>query len=122
LWRQRRFRGRAQAAQGHLRKEQRGLLIRFGPDSTHFAAEIIDFIPERRTEFLNCLKRFNVTPAFEFLRTLWFVIHVMVGCEPWMCKCLCDVNTSGGIEAEHFLKEVNGCVGSSMFRTGRGNK
>jgi hypothetical protein len=95
------------------------LLIRFSPDSTHFAAEIIDFIPERRAELLNCLERFNITPAIEFLRTGWFVIHVVVGCKPWMCERLGDTNTSGGIKAEHFLEEVNGCIGSLVFRTGR---
>jgi hypothetical protein len=35
----------------------------------------------------------------------------MVGREPWMCERLRDANTCGGIEAEHFLKEVKGCVG-----------
>ena len=37
-----------------------------------------------------------------------------------MCERLRDANTCGGIEAEHFLKEVKGWAGSSMFRTGGG--
>ena len=28
-----------------------------------------------------------------------------------MCERLCDADTCGGIEAEHFLEEVKGCVG-----------
>jgi hypothetical protein len=87
------------------------LLIRFSPDCTYFAAEINDFIPERHAELLNCLQCFNFTPAIEILRADGFVIHVVVGREPWMCERLRDANTCGGIEAEHFFEEVKGCVG-----------
>jgi hypothetical protein len=98
------------------------LLVRFSPESTHFTAEIIYFIPECRAEFVDCLECLKFTPAIELMRTSGFVVHVMVGCEPWMCESLRDANASGGVETKHFIQEVNGCVGGSTFRTGAGDE